>query len=148
MIPGVLLSVALFFALPQWAPHGRRPLRSLFDFSLVRGPVGLLALGGSFASVAFVTFTSSLPLWLVEEHDFESDDPLIGWILGTFALAAGGGALLGGCLRRASGGGPRSSDHSHSLQRRSSRYSRSIREHRCFSSLLRSQACSSTRRAR
>jgi FSR family fosmidomycin resistance protein-like MFS transporter len=98
MIPGVLLSVALFFALPQWEPHGRRPLRSLFDFSLVRGPVGLLALAGSFASVAFVTFTSSLPLWLVEEHDFGSDDPLIGWILGTFALAAGGGALLGGLL--------------------------------------------------
>jgi MFS transporter, FSR family, fosmidomycin resistance protein len=98
MIPGVLLSVALFFALPQWEPHGRRPLRSLFDFSLVRGPVGLLALAGSFASVAFVTFTSSLPLWLVQEHDYESDDPLIGWVLGTFALAAGGGALLGGVL--------------------------------------------------
>jgi FSR family fosmidomycin resistance protein-like MFS transporter len=98
MIPGVLLSVAVFFALPQWEPHGRRPLRSLFDFSLVRGPVGLLALGGSFASVAFVTFTSSLPLWIVEEHGYESDDPLIGWILGAFALAAGVGALLGGLL--------------------------------------------------
>jgi len=98
MIPGVLLSAALFFALPQWEPHGRRPLRSLFDFSLVRGPVGLLALGGSFASVAFVTFTSSLPIWLVQEHGYESDDPLIGWTLGTFALAAGVGALLGGVL--------------------------------------------------
>jgi len=98
MIPGILLSVALFFALPQWKPHGRRPLRSLVDFSLVRGPVGLLALGGSFASVAFVTFTSSLPLWIVEEHGYDSDDPLIGWILGTFALTAVGGALLGGLL--------------------------------------------------
>src|SRR5215204_1418182 len=78
MIPGILLSVALFFALPQWKPHGRRPLRSLVDFSLVRGPVGLLALGGSFASVAFVTFTSSLPLSIVEEHGYDSDDPLIG----------------------------------------------------------------------
>jgi FSR family fosmidomycin resistance protein-like MFS transporter len=98
MVPGVLLSVAFFFALPEWEPHGRRPLRSLFDFSLVRGPVGLLALAGSFASVAFVTFTSSLPLWLVQEHHYEPDDPLIGWILGTFALAAGGGALFGGVL--------------------------------------------------
>jgi FSR family fosmidomycin resistance protein-like MFS transporter len=98
MVPGVLLSVGMFFALPQWEPHGRRPLRSLFDFTLVRGPVGLLALAGSLASVAFVTFTSSLPLWLVDEHGYEADDPRIGWTLGTFAFAAGAGALLGGVV--------------------------------------------------
>ena len=98
MVPGVALGAAVFLLLPQWEPHGRRPVRALFDWRLVRGPVGALALAGSFTSVAFVTFTSSVPIWLVREEGYESDASLIGWTLGVFALAAGGGSLLGGVL--------------------------------------------------
>ena len=98
MLPGLALGAAVFILLPQWEPHGRRPLRELFDWRLVRGPVGLLALAGSFTSIAFVTFTSSLPIWLVREHDYATDAAVIGWTLSVFALAAGGGALLGGFL--------------------------------------------------
>nr|MDQ3822585.1 MFS transporter [Actinomycetota bacterium] len=81
MIPGLLLGVAVYVLLAVWEPHGRRPLRALFDWSLLRGPLGLLALAGSFAALAFVTFTSSVPLWLVREHGFETDAALIGWTL-------------------------------------------------------------------
>jgi FSR family fosmidomycin resistance protein-like MFS transporter len=98
MIPGLLLGAAVYFLLPIWEPHGRRPLRALFDWNLLRGPLGLLALGGSFAAVAFVTFTSSVPLWLVNEHGYETDAALIGWTLAVFALGAGLGSLLGGFL--------------------------------------------------
>jgi FSR family fosmidomycin resistance protein-like MFS transporter len=98
MVPGLALGAAVFVLLPQWEPHGRRPLRELFDWRLVRGPVGVLALAGSFTSVAFVTFTSSVPIWLVREHGYATDDALIGWTLSAFALAAGAGSLLGGFL--------------------------------------------------
>jgi MFS transporter, FSR family, fosmidomycin resistance protein len=73
-------------------------LRALFDWRLVRGPVGALALAGSCTSVAFVTFTSSIPIWLVRDHGYAPDAVLIGWTLSIFALAAGGGSLLGGYL--------------------------------------------------
>jgi len=98
MLPGLALGAAVFFLLPQWEPHGRRPMRQLFDWRLVRGPVGLLALAGSFASVAFVTFTSSVPLWLVRDHGYDATASTIGWTLAAFSLAAGGGSLLGGLL--------------------------------------------------
>lgn len=98
MIPGLLLGAAVYFLLPIWEPHGRRPLRALFDWKLMRGPLGLLALGGSFAAVAFVTFTSSVPLWLVHEHGYATDAALIGWTLAVFALGAGMGSLFGGFL--------------------------------------------------
>ena len=106
MVPGLLLGAGVYFLLPEWEPHGRRPLRALLDWNLVRGPVGLLALAGSFTSLAFVTFTSSVPLWLVREHGYETDAALIGWTLGVFALAAGGGSLLGGFLAPRLGRGP------------------------------------------
>ena len=96
----------MFALLPQWEPHGRRPVRELFDWRLVRGPVGLLALAGSFTSVAFVTFTSSVPIWLVREQGYATDDALIGWTLSVFSLAAGAGALLGGFLAPRLGRGP------------------------------------------
>lgn len=98
MVPGLSLGVAVYLLLPEWEPHGRRPLRELFDWRLVRGPIGLLVLAGSFSSVAFVTFTTSVPLWLVREHGYASDAATIGWTLGAFALGAGGGSVLGGFL--------------------------------------------------
>ena len=98
MVPGVLLASAVFLLLPDWRPHGRRPLRALIDWKLVAGPVGALALAGSLTSLAFVTFTSTVPVWLVREQGYAADASFIGWTLGVFALAAGAGAMLGGVL--------------------------------------------------
>jgi hypothetical protein len=98
MLPGVLLGVLVYALLPVWEPHGRRPLRQLFEPELAGGPVGALALASSFTSVAFITFTSSVPLWLASDKGYASDDPLIGSTLAVFSIAAGLGALLGGFL--------------------------------------------------
>lgn len=98
MVPGVLLAAAVYLLLPDWQPHGRRRLRAMLDRELVLGPVGALALAGSFTSVAFVTFTSTLPLWLVHEHGYDTDAATIGWTLAVFALAAGVGAVVGGMV--------------------------------------------------
>ncbi|MBF8193230.1 MFS transporter [Nonomuraea sp. K274] len=98
MAPGILLAVLVYLLLPDWQPHGRRPLRTLFQLRLLRGPIGGLTLAASLASVPFVTFTSSMPIWLVREHGLATDDGLIGWTLAAFSLAAGLGSLLGGVL--------------------------------------------------
>ena len=65
---------------------------------LVRGPVGLLALASMFSALAFVTFTGSVPLWLVQEHSHAPDAAIIGWTLSAFAFAGGLGSILGGFL--------------------------------------------------
>jgi FSR family fosmidomycin resistance protein-like MFS transporter len=98
IVPGVLLAVLVFLLLPEWEPHARRPLWALFELRLLRGPIGGLTLAASLASLAFLTFTSSLPIWLVREHGLSTDDPLIGWTLATFSLAAAAGSVLGGLL--------------------------------------------------
>jgi FSR family fosmidomycin resistance protein-like MFS transporter len=98
MLPGLLLGVLVYLLLPDWAPHRRRSVGALVDPRLLRGPVGQLALAGSLASVAFLTFTSSVPIWLVRDQGLGTDDPLIGWTLAVFSLGAGLGSLLGGVL--------------------------------------------------
>lgn len=97
-LPGLVLGIAVGLLLPQWEPHPRRPLRRLFDLRLVRGPVGALAGAGAFSALAFVTFTGSVPLWLVHEHNYSPDAAIIGWTLSAFAFAGGLGSLVGGFL--------------------------------------------------
>jgi FSR family fosmidomycin resistance protein-like MFS transporter len=97
-VPGLVCGVAVGLLLPQWEPHPRRPLRRLFDWRLVRGPVGLLAVAGMFSALAFVTFTGSVPLWLVHENGYAPDAAIIGWTLSAFAFAGGLGSILGGFL--------------------------------------------------
>jgi FSR family fosmidomycin resistance protein-like MFS transporter len=97
-VPGLALGVAVGILLPQWEPHPRRPLRRLFDLRLARGPVGALAVASMFSALAFVTFTGSVPLWLVEENGYSSDAAIIGWTLSAFAFAGGVGSILGGFL--------------------------------------------------
>lgn len=96
MLPGVAISAAVFGLLPDWESHSRRPGRRLLDLDLLRGPVGLLTASGSLSALAFLTFTSTVPLWLVKEHGLSTSDPLIGWTLSVFALTAGAGSLLSG----------------------------------------------------
>ena len=97
-VPGLVLGVAVGVLLPQWEPHPRRAFRRLFDLRLARGPVGALALASMFSALAFVTFTGSIPLWLVEENGYASDATIIGWTLSAFAFAGGLGSILGGFL--------------------------------------------------
>jgi FSR family fosmidomycin resistance protein-like MFS transporter len=97
-VRGLVLGVAVGVLLPQWEPHPRRPLRRLFDLRLARGPVGLLAVASMFSALAFVTFTGSVPLWLVEENAYSPDAAIIGWTLSAFAFAGGLGSILGGFL--------------------------------------------------
>ena len=97
-VPGVVLGAAVGILLPQWEPHPRRPLRRLFDLRLARGPVGLLAVSSMFSALAFVTFTGSIPLWLVHENGYAPDAAIIGWTLSAFAFAGGVGSLVGGFL--------------------------------------------------
>jgi FSR family fosmidomycin resistance protein-like MFS transporter len=60
--------------------------------------VGLLALTGILSNVAFVTFTSAMPLWLVHSHEVSYDSTLIGWTLSAFSLAAALGGVAGGII--------------------------------------------------
>lgn len=60
--------------------------------------MGVLALTASLTNVAFITFTSSVPIWLGREHGLAMDNRLIGWTLAFFSLGAGLGSLTGGHL--------------------------------------------------
>lgn len=97
MVPGLMLGAVLWLALPREAPfRGRR--HRLVDFGLLHGPVGALVVAGVLADLAFVTFLSAMPLWLVADQSVAPDAPMIGWTLGSFALAASVGALIAGVL--------------------------------------------------
>lgn len=98
MVPGLALSLFVFVLLPVWEPHRHRPLHDRLGLGQLRGPVGRLALSGSLASVAFLTFTGSIPIWLVSTHDVSADAGLIGWTLAVFSLSAGAGSIVGGLV--------------------------------------------------
>lgn len=98
MVPGVVLGGLLYFIVPpkRSQPQTRRP--RLVDTDLLSGPVGLLCLTGVFSSIAVVTFSSAIPLWLVADGGVARDDPLIGWTLGAFSLSAALGGITAGLL--------------------------------------------------
>ena len=98
MIPGILFGVVLFMLPSEETQPTGRDTTKLFDFGLLAGPVGLLALTGILSNVAFVTFMSGMPLWLVREHHLESNSTLIGWTLSAFSLAAAFGGIVGGLV--------------------------------------------------
>lgn len=99
MIPGLALAVGVFALLPNWEPHGTGRLRRIFDHRLLfSGPIARLTVVAVLVSLAFITFTSAVPLWLVDEYGLATDAPLLGWALGIFSLTAGLGAVGGGLL--------------------------------------------------
>jgi len=100
MIPGVVLGVAMYlFTPPQERSRGaERP--KLFDAALFRGPVGVLCASGVLRSVAYVTFTNAVPLWLVTTQGVARDSAVISNSLLAFSLAAGAGGILAGALGR------------------------------------------------
>ena len=98
MIPGILFGALMFILPAEDTQSTADATTGLFDFSLLAGPVGLLALTGILSNVAFVTFTSAMPLWLVREHNLPSNSTLIGWTLSAFSLAAALGGIAGGLI--------------------------------------------------
>lgn len=98
MIPGVLFGAMMFMLPSEETQPPILDTTRLFDFGLLAGPVGLLALTGILSNVAFVTFMSGMPLWLVRQHHLESNSTLIGWTLSAFSLAAAFGGIVGGLV--------------------------------------------------
>lgn len=97
MIPGLVLALGVLTLLPVWEPHSTGHLRRVFDRRLLAsGPIMQLTVAATLVSLAFITFTSAVPLWLVAEHGLATDAPLLGWVLGLFSLTAGLGAVAGG----------------------------------------------------
>jgi len=97
---GVGLSVALF----AWSPPSKPPRGvdrpKLFDLALFAGPVGLLSLAGTMRATAFVSFTSAMPLYLVNVRGFAPDAAVIGATLATYGLASAVAGMLSGLLER------------------------------------------------
>ena len=98
MLPGILFGALMFLLPSEDSQSTAHATTKVFDFGLLAGPVGLLALTGILSNVAFVTFTSAMPLWLVREHRLESNSTLIGWTLSAFSLAAAFGGIVGGLV--------------------------------------------------
>jgi len=98
LLPGLLLGLLTYLVVPPQPRCATPACPKLIDTGLMRGPVGLLALAGILASVAFITFTSAMPLWLVAERGLERDAPLLGWTLSLFSLSAALGGIVAGAL--------------------------------------------------
>ncbi len=98
MLPGLLLAVGVLALLPEFEPHNTGRLTHAFDRRMFTGTIGWLTAAASLVSLAFITFTSAVPLWLVNAHGLSSDAPLLGGTLGLFSLGAGLGAVAGGAV--------------------------------------------------
>lgn len=100
MIPGLVLGAAMFMLAPR-RPRIRRDLgQRVFDPSLLRGPVGALALAGILRGIAFVTVMNGLPLLLVGARGVAADAPVAFWSLTVFSFSAGMGGIVAGGLER------------------------------------------------
>lgn len=106
MVPGLVLGVLVNLVAPA-SSRPQQPRASsarVLDVPSLRrllaGPVGLLCVAGILMEVAFVTFTSGMPLWLVARRGVARDAALLGWTLTTFYLAAALGGLAAGALSR------------------------------------------------
>jgi MFS transporter, FSR family, fosmidomycin resistance protein len=99
MIPGVVGGAALVWWVPQQPRPAPEHRPKLIDVSLLRGPVGVLCVSGILRSIAFVTFTSAVPLWLVHERGLAAGAPVLFWTLAVFSIAAGLGGIAAGALQ-------------------------------------------------
>jgi FSR family fosmidomycin resistance protein-like MFS transporter len=101
MVPGLLGALALYRYLPDDEPTALEvPRRNLLDFSLLRGPVGILVAAGILRSMTYTAFANGLPLWLVVQRGFASDAAVVFWSLSLFSLCAGIGGVVVGSLER------------------------------------------------
>ncbi|MFM8370359.1 MAG: MFS transporter [Chloroflexota bacterium] len=69
MLPGIFFGLLILMLTTETSETIKAESSKLFDSRLILGPVGLLALTSILSNVAFVTFTSAMPLWLVRTHN-------------------------------------------------------------------------------
>jgi FSR family fosmidomycin resistance protein-like MFS transporter len=104
MVPGLVLGMLVNLLAPSEGRASSRRAAGSFDAGAVRrlvvGPVGLLAAAGTLMELAFVTFTSAVPIWLVAERGIARDGALLSWTLAVFYLAAALGGIAAGLLSR------------------------------------------------
>lgn len=98
MVPGIVLGILINLIAPARAHAPEPARRPLEGGRLLRGPVGRLVLVGTLLEVAFTTFASAFPLWLVAERGLARDSTLLGWTLTVFFLAAALGGVTGSLL--------------------------------------------------
>jgi FSR family fosmidomycin resistance protein-like MFS transporter len=98
MLPGLVLAVGVLVLLPEFEPHNTGRLTRTLDRRMLTGTIGWLTAAASLVSLAFISFTSAAPLWLVDTHGLPTDAPLLGGTLGAFSLGAGLGAVAGGAV--------------------------------------------------
>ena len=97
-LAGILLGVLLFAFTPKQVQAQGKDRPKLFDAQLFFGPVGLLAVSGILRATAFISFTSAIPLWLVNVGGYASTAPIIGYTLGIYSAFASIGVLVAGAL--------------------------------------------------
>ena len=98
MIPGVIMALAIYWLTPPQTRATGKNRPKLFDWQLVRGPVGLLSAVGIMRSMAFVTFLNAMPLYLVRVHGYAQDASIIGWTVALYTVSASVGVLTSGAL--------------------------------------------------
>lgn len=98
MIPGVIMALAIYWLTPPQTRATGKNRPKLFDWQLVRGPVGLLSAVGIMRSMAFVTFLNAMPLYLVRVHGYAQDASIIGWTVALYTVSASVGVLISGAL--------------------------------------------------
>jgi FSR family fosmidomycin resistance protein-like MFS transporter len=99
-VVGVVLGLCIFFFTPQQNHVTGKDRPKIFDPKLFFGPVGLLSLSGILRAMSFISFSSAMPLWLVNVQGYAKDDPLIGWTLAASSAAAAVGTLAAGALEQ------------------------------------------------
>jgi MFS transporter, FSR family, fosmidomycin resistance protein len=101
MLPGLLVALALLITPTHYTPASEgRPPAQFIDARLLAGPVGWLSLTGVLGTLAYLTFSHTMPLWLVRAHGAAPASAVIGWTLASFSLAAAAGGMAAGVLAR------------------------------------------------
>lgn len=95
---GVTIGLLLFLFAPRHSVLAGDTRRPAFDLGIFTGPVGLLSLVGIMRAVAFISFTSAMPLYLVNIRGFAPDAAVIGWTLACYSLASSVGVITSGAL--------------------------------------------------
>ncbi|SEO16616.1 MFS transporter, FSR family, fosmidomycin resistance protein [Cryobacterium luteum] len=104
MVPGLILAMLVYLLLPDFVPHAIRRTRLRLVKSAFNRQTIFLTLASTLINLAFLTYTSAVPLWLVNEHRIETNAPLLGWTLAAFSIAAALGAVAGGVMAPRIGG--------------------------------------------
>lgn len=98
--PGLVVS-ALVLSLPPESADVAAAARPAAGWKgISKGRLSALALAATLGAVPFLTFSNTMPLWLVRSAGIAPDSSLIGASLSVLFLASGAGGLSGGLLVR------------------------------------------------